>query len=116
MRSFQTLPAEGCCCCGFRGATTGWETERGCGVSFGAKDGNEGFESWMGGFLRLELAGMVDDRVLVVSGEDTDRGVTVAADREGPSFDAARALLSMNFLYSYFAAMNSFIRRLSLSL
>ena len=60
----------------------------------------------MGGFLKLELAGMVDDRELPASGEDTDRGVAVAADREGPSFDAARALLSRNFLYSYFATMN----------
>jgi hypothetical protein len=68
----------------------------------------------MGGFLRLEPGGMVDGRALLVSGEDTDRGVAVAADREGPSFDAARALLSRNFLYSYFAAMNLFIRRLSL--
>jgi hypothetical protein len=38
-----------------------------------------------------------------VAGEETDLGVTVDADREGPSFDATSADLSMNRRYSYLA-------------
>ena len=38
-------------------------------------------------------------------GEDTERGVKEVEDLEGPSFEATRAFLSMNFLYSYFAAI-----------
>jgi hypothetical protein len=53
--------------------------------------------------IAVELDGNVEERALVVSGEDADRGIEVD-DREGPSFDATRALLSMYFLYSYFAA------------
>ena len=53
--------------------------------------------------VTVELDGNVEERALVVSGEDADRGIEVE-DREGPSLDATRAFLSMYFLYSYFAS------------
>lgn len=40
----------------------------------------------------------------LVDGGGTVRGGIDVADREGPSFDATRADLSMNFLYSYLPA------------
>lgn len=36
----------------------------------------------------------------------SDRGGIDVADREGPNFEATRALLSKNFLYSYLAKKN----------
>lgn len=43
--------------------------------------------------------------VVLVKGDETVRGATLEADREGPSLEATKADLSMNFLYSYFAEL-----------
>ena len=63
---------------------------------------------WAGSALAAVLAdtAAVDGlkvRGRLVMGEETDLEVTMVADREGPSFDATRADLSMNRRYSYLA-------------
>lgn len=63
---------------------------------------------WAGSALAAVLAdtAAVDGlkvRGRLVMGEETDLEVTMVADREGPSFDATSADLSMKRRYSYLA-------------
>lgn len=63
---------------------------------------------WAGSALAAAVADTaavdgLEVRGRFVMGEETDLGVTMDADREGPSFDATSADLSMNRRYSYLA-------------
>lgn len=50
---------------------------------------------------------MDDDDGIGLWSAVSDRGGIDVADREGPNFEATRALLSKNFLYSYLAKKKS---------